>query len=45
MLRDLQGVFHLTSLLSDVDGALILQPARDGQPGEKDREQEKTCQS
>lgn len=27
-----------------VNGALILKPARDGQKGEIDREQEKTCQ-
>ena len=44
MLRDLQGVFHLRSLQGDKNEALILKPARDGQPGEIDREQEKTCQ-
>lgn len=44
MLRDLQGVFHLGSFISDTNEALILKPARDGHKGEIDREQEKTCQ-
>ena len=34
--------FKVTHVMKS--GALILKPARDGQPGEIDREQEKTCQ-